>query len=118
MQFQVIRNTHGNLIAETRIDLGADHRQLWITTEKSARGGIGCAASVMQVSEDGRSFTHSFALSRFGKGDFRKTVAHDTTKRATVKALETMHAAALLTVETLLAEARAFYAAQATALEA
>lgn len=116
--FQVTRTPRGELQAQTCIPLGTDRRELRITTDKAYRGGIECEASVVQMSEDGRSYTHAFAMSSHGKGDFRKTLATDRTKRATEKALATMHAAALAGADAVLQEARDFYALQAASAAA
>ena len=103
------RDRAGKLSVKTVIPLGADRRELHITTRRnSVRGGIQCGARVEQVSEDGRSYTHAFS---FGSGgDYSKTLAHDIKGRATEKALTTMHAAAMLDVEAVIAAAKAHYA--------
>lgn len=113
--FQVIRNARGELQAQTRIPLGSDRRELRITTDKGYRGGLDCDARVVQVSEDGCSYQHAFGLARDGSGDFSKNLATDRTKRATAKAIETMHRECLALAPAVLDEARAYYAAQAAA---
>lgn len=107
----VERTMHGNLQAKTIIDLGDGRRELHVTTDKAYRGGISCDARVMQRTGSG-FLSHAFGLSRDGSGDYSKTLAEDRAKRATQKALETMHREALATIDSVIAEANAWYAAQ------
>lgn len=108
------RNMRGDLYAETVMPLGYARRELRIRTDKCARG-LSADATVVQVSEDGRSHTHAFSLSRFGQGDYSKQLRLDQKARATEKAIRTMHADALRDVGAVLDEAHAHYAARARA---
>lgn len=112
--FQVVRTRSGALKAETRMPLDNERRELRITTDKALRGGIESDARVVQVSEDGKSYQHAFSMLGDGSGDWSRTILTDRTKRATLKALETMHAEALAGIDAILEEARAYYAAQAS----
>jgi hypothetical protein len=110
MQATTRRNMHGQLVRETVIPLGFDRRELRVETRKhSFRPFIETSASVVQVSEDGRSYTHRFGMSRVPNPetcDYRKTVT-SVQGRATEKALAAQHD--VVDFGALKAEAIAFY---------
>lgn len=118
-EIEVKRNERGELKAETRIPIpGVQASEaksgkpgetlLAITTSKSSGGGISSRAA---VSFYGETFVvHAFGLGS-GTGDYsRKVVVNPA--RCTEKNLRLTHAEALKHVDQILAEAKAFYAAQ------
>ena len=114
MDTTVRRSQYGDLFAETVVPLGADRRELRIDTRKGFRG-LRTSATVVQVSEDGRSFTHAMGLGT-GLGDFSRTLRQQDPKvRATEKAIRSLHADALTEIDATLAAARAHYAAKVPA---
>jgi hypothetical protein len=88
--------------AETVIDLGFDRRQLRIHTGKRSRG-LQCTAHVVQVSEDGKSFTMVLFQ------DFNQIVVPVEKKRCTERAINDMHEKALMHVDTIIADAKLHY---------
>lgn len=112
--YAVRRTLHGDLEITTAEPLGADRRELRITTRRnSGRRTLQARAAVVQVSEDGRSYTHAFSLSRQGCGDF-SAVLIEAPGRATEKALTALHLQALQQLPEVLTRARAWYAPAAT----
>lgn len=105
----ISKDRQGITRALSVLPLGFDRRELRIETRKhSFRGGVYCSATVVQVSEDGRSYTH--AMSYGAAGDFSKTLAHEKAARATEKAIGTMHERCLTAgVYALLDEAKRHY---------
>lgn len=103
------RDRWDKLSANTTIPLGAERRELRIHTSKSGNGVVSCSADVVQRSEDGLSYQQAFALSKYSRGDYCKTLAHVLQARATEKTIRTMHAAALAGIDAVLTEARAHY---------
>ena len=107
------RSTHGELFAETVIPMGADRRELRIDTRKGFRG-LRTSATVVQVSEDGRSHTHAMGLGSRMTGDYSERIEEcDRSVRATEKTIRAMHERARLQADAILARARDWYAVQA-----
>jgi len=96
----ITRNMRGELNAETIIPLAFESRELRISTHKQNRG-IVTGAQVVVNKGDG-----CFSYVMFG--DFTKTMA-TSQQRATVKTIAQQHEAALLSAESVLAEAIVFY---------
>lgn len=110
MNTTIKRNHEGKLVAETRIELGFDRRELRIDTQKNHNhygGGVKTGATVVQVSEDGMSYTHVFGLA--GDGDWSRTLIHDKTARGTEKTITAQHSTALIDLEAIKAAAVAHY---------
>lgn len=101
--YRMMGNLHGGQRAETMIPLGFDRRELKITTQKRGSGGISTHASVVQIGEDGLSFTHVMCT------DYSQTIAHDRTARATSAAIERMHVGALAGIAETIEAARKHY---------
>lgn len=106
---------HGKSV-ETTADLGGG-RVLIVCTSKWDGWVLACRASVYTRSEGG-GLAHSFALSRFGTGDYAKELGR-AAGRATGKALQALHASCLEGshgcvdgLDAVVEEARAYYAAQ------
>ena len=110
------RSTHGDLFAETVIPLGTDRRELRIDTRKGFRG-LRTSATVVQVNEDGRSYTH--AIGARMTGDFSERIEEcNRSVRATEKTIRAMHERARLQADEIMTRARAWYAEQAARREA
>lgn len=97
------RDRDNALRASTVIPLGFDRREMRITTTKSIRGGIRSNANVVQVAEDGRSYSYAMF------GDFSTQLEADKGMRCTEKNVLAMHSRALEGIADVLATARAFY---------
>lgn len=97
------RDREGKAQAETIIPLGFDRRELRIKTHKSYRPGLQSQAQVVQVSEDGNSY--SFAMF----SDYSTRLEEDKVARCTEKTIAAMHARALEGIEDVLTAARAHY---------
>lgn len=108
LQTRVARNQHGDLQAETALPLGRDRRELRITTRKNTvRKSLETRAIVVQVSEDGLTFSHAIG---FGSGgDFSQRLAEAPGARTTEKALRNQHSSALALAQGTLAAACAHY---------
>jgi hypothetical protein len=92
----------------TTIPLGFDRRELRISTYKHPfDGGLQTVARVVQVSEDGRSYSHAFGLA--GGGDFNVKLKRDKGLRCTEKNVRAMHAEALSLADATLASALMHY---------
>lgn len=103
-EISISRDSSNALQAKTTIPLAQDRRELRITTSKNtSRGGIGTHASVVQVSEDGRLYSHMLFQ------DYSKQIARDAKGRATEKNIRAMHALALESLPAILAEVTAQY---------
>lgn len=82
--------------------------QLEIETRKSYdKKTIRAEAAVYWMHENGLK-SHSYAISKFGKGDFRMIAAYRES-RATQKAIDEVHSEALKSLEKLRALAMAHY---------
>ena len=112
----VRRNMRGEIEAITRFVLDRPDRELRITTSK-ASPGVSTRAQVGIVTGGvpGGFVGFQIALGIGSRGDFRKTLVHNKNGRATQKAIETLHDAALADIEPVLAEARAYYPTTAEA---
>lgn len=98
------------------IDLGLTRNEnnrpargiLTLETSKAYRGGVESDAKVMWHGTGFR--VHAFGLG--GGGDFSKTLARNTTAKATQKAIDTLHAQTFTpeTIAALTAEVLAYYA--------
>lgn len=109
--YTLTRDRDGALTAETREPLGADRRELRVTTRKnSVRRCLECSAMVVQVHADGSGYTHAFGLA--GGGDFSRVILHRDA-RCTEKTIRAMHEEALQGFAAVLADARAHYANRA-----
>lgn len=103
---------YGHKTVRTTVDLGGFERhQLRIETTKCG-GSVDTDATVVVLSEDGNGFTHTFGLRCLLSGDWRKTLIREQGVRATEKALKTQHAAALVCLDDILAQARGHYVAK------
>lgn len=87
-----------------------ERRELRITSRKNAsRKSLQCTASVVQVAEDGRSFTHVFSLGG-AEGDYFARIAEVPNGRATEKSLTSLHLYGIAKLDEVLAAAHAHYA--------
>ena len=89
--------------SQTDIELG-DMRLLRITTKKSDRGGVQSAARVHQMEGD---FLRTELF-----GDFSRSLAINTTLRCLERTVAAQHHCVLQTLESLLTEIAAHYAAK------
>jgi hypothetical protein len=103
----VRRTMHGGLEAVTVIPLGSDDRILRVATHKISGGRLMTDATAVKATAGG-----GFMWSPFG--DYNKRIAI-ATARATERAIEAQHAAALASIAPTVAEAIAFYAQQVAA---
>lgn len=101
------RDMRGHLRAETVAPLGFDRRELHITTMKHSGGGVWTHVQCVQADPDGRGFRFIVF------GDFNRTLSVHRAARCTQAVIEATHATALVGLDTLLADAKAFYAAKA-----
>ena len=109
MQTTISRDREGKLRALTIIDLGSERRQLRIETSKcSFKPGVETGATVVQASEDGLSYTHSFSFG--GEGDFSRRLCHNAALRGTERAISAQHQSVLAGVDAIIAAAKAHYA--------
>ena len=84
IDYIITRNARNELRAESVVPLGFDRRELRISTHKTYRG-LACGATVVQVAEDGRTFTH--VLLR----DFSRQLVCNPKARATETNIRVMH---------------------------
>jgi hypothetical protein len=105
--FAIDRDMRGSLRAQTRVPLGADRRELHVTTSKGFRG-LQCTAIVVQIADDGRSHSHAMSFGANG-GDFSRRLSADPAARCTEKTIRATHEAALQQLPDLLQAAHAHY---------
>ncbi len=103
------KDSQGSEKAETFIPFGEERRQLNFSTFKRTQGGLITTATVVQFSEDGRTFKHAIG---FGvSGDYNRRLAV-TKDRCTAKNVKAQHELMLESAGDILAEAQAWYAAK------
>lgn len=107
LEFAVTRNVRGDLEARSAFPLGFERRELRIHTYKSYYGVVSIA-TVVQVSEDGRSYSYAAGLGA-NVGDFNRRVFHEPKMRATAANIKRVHGDVLAGLANLLALAYAHY---------
>ena len=103
------RNVRGDLAAQTDIPMDGG-RVLRVTTAKRSGKGISTFATVGNVSSCNGFDCFSFMMSQ----DYSVRLINDLEARASEKAVNAQHAAALADPAALIAAANAFYAGQAS----
>lgn len=95
--FNVRRDMHGNLYAETRIDLpqAGERKFMLIRTSKRHDKTLTTTATVNTAHEDGLGYTHAYGFG--SRGDFSRTLIKKAV-RCTEKAIRIQHEEALVTV--------------------
>jgi hypothetical protein len=109
VQTRIYRDSNG-WRAKTCVEIDATRVLIIKTNRVFNTGPLLTTASVWHVSQTGNGLSHAFGLGVPGYGDFHQDLIRVNVPRLTEKVIEAQHTRALANLESIKAQALAFYA--------